>query len=85
MASLVQKIMYPQSVEAVESLAAKRVVQFALEIGISEGEFEGDSETIVTAFKDDCHSCHATFGLIIEDVRALSSNLARVLFNHIKC
>jgi hypothetical protein len=59
MASLVHKIMYPQLVEAVESLAAKRVVQFALEIGISEGEFE--------------------------DVRALSSNLARVQFNHIKC
>jgi hypothetical protein len=37
MASLVQRIKYPMSVEAVEALAAKRAIQFALEIGIREG------------------------------------------------
>jgi hypothetical protein len=40
---MVQRIRYPNSVEAIESLAAKRVVQFALEIRIHEGEVEGDS------------------------------------------
>ncbi|GMY22569.1 succinate dehydrogenase assembly factor 1, mitochondrial-like [Fagus crenata] len=63
-------------VEAVEALAAKGAIQFALEIGIMEDEFEGDSETIVKALKDVCPS-HTTFGLIIEDVRALSSNLEK--------
>jgi ribonuclease HI len=70
-------------VEAVEALVAKGAIQFALEIGIMEDEFEGDSETIVKALKDVCPS-HTTFGLIIEDVRALSSNLEKVHFNHIK-
>ena len=41
-----------------------------------EGEFEGDSETIVEALKDVCPS-HTTFGLIMEDVRALSSDLEK--------
>jgi hypothetical protein len=50
-ASLTQRIKYTFSIEAVEALACKRVVRFAIEIGIIEGEFEGDSSTIVQALK----------------------------------
>ena len=49
MASLVQKVQYPQSVESIEAWAAKRAVQFVTEVGIPEAEFEGDSATIVAA------------------------------------
>ena len=83
MASLIQKIRFPYSVESVEALAAKRAIQFALEIGLTEGEFEGDSETIVKALKDARLSL-APFRLIVEDARVLSSNLEKVQFHHIK-
>ena len=83
MASLIQKIRFPHSVESIEALAAKRAIQFALELGLQEGEFEGDLEIIVKALKDDRPS-HAPFGLIVEDARALSSNLEKVQFNHVK-
>jgi hypothetical protein len=82
-ASLVQKIIYPQSVEVVKALAAKHVIQFSLEIGISEGEFEGDSEFIVLALKEGSHH-HALYGHILEEVRALSVNLSQAQFQHIK-
>lgn len=49
-ASLIQKILYPHSVESIEALAAKHAVKFAVEIGIREGEFEGDSKTVVSCF-----------------------------------
>ena len=84
MASLVQRIRYPQSVEAVEALPAKCAVQFTLEIGISEGEFEDDSETIVKALSNDSHNT-AAFDLILDDVKTLSSNLTKdVQFKHVK-
>lgn len=35
--------------EAVEAITARIAVQFALDIGIQEGEVEGDSKTIVNA------------------------------------
>ena len=84
MASLAHKIKLPWSVEVVEALAAKRAVQFALEISITKGELEGDLVTIVRALKVEGAS-HAMFGLIIDDIRALSSNLEKVQFSHIKC
>ena len=43
MASMVQRVRYPNSMEAIESLEAKRAVQCVLEIRIREGEVEGDS------------------------------------------
>jgi hypothetical protein len=55
-----------------------------LEIGISEGEFEDDSETIVKALSNDSHNT-AAFDLILDDVKTLSSNLTKdVQFKHVK-
>lgn len=42
-ASLVQKVRYPQSMESIEGWATKRAIQIAIELGIVEAEFEGDS------------------------------------------
>lgn len=62
MASLVQKIRYPQSVDSIEAWVAKRAVQLALEIGITEAEVEGDSLTIVKALNADtlCSALYTT-------------------------
>lgn len=83
MASLVLRIKYPYSVEAVEATACKHAVRFAIEIGINEGEFEGDSSTIVQALNTIDHS-NAAFGNIITDVVFLSSKLSQVHFQHVK-
>ena len=65
-ATLSQKIKYPQSVEATEALAARRAVQFAIELGLREAEFEGYSTIITEALIRGSYN-QAAFGPIIED------------------
>ena len=48
-ATLSQKVRYPQSVNNTEALAARRAVHFALELGLHSIEFEGDSTRITDA------------------------------------
>ena len=43
---LAEKIPYPGSVEVLEALAARRAARFALEVGLTGFEFEGDSEVV---------------------------------------
>ena len=51
--ALSEKIALPGSVVMVEMLAARRAIQFALEIGITHSVFEGDSENIYKALSTD--------------------------------
>uniref|UniRef100_A0A2N9HZ83 RNase H type-1 domain-containing protein n=1 Tax=Fagus sylvatica TaxID=28930 RepID=A0A2N9HZ83_FAGSY len=83
MASLVQKVLFPHSIPSIEAWAAKRSIQFALEIGLPEAEFEGDSQIIVSALKD-THPSLAPFGLLIEDAKGLARKLQRFSFLHVK-
>uniref|UniRef100_A0A2N9GYK3 Reverse transcriptase domain-containing protein n=1 Tax=Fagus sylvatica TaxID=28930 RepID=A0A2N9GYK3_FAGSY len=83
MASLVQKVRYPQSVENIEAWAAKRAVQFVSEIGLKEAEFEGDSKTIVAALNDP-HHCPTHYGLLIADAKSLAHALDSYCFTHVK-
>uniref|UniRef100_A0A2N9HR00 RRM domain-containing protein n=1 Tax=Fagus sylvatica TaxID=28930 RepID=A0A2N9HR00_FAGSY len=83
MASLVQKVRYPQSVESIEAWAAKRAVKFVSEIGLTEAEFEGDSKTIVTALNDP-HHCSTPYGLLIADAKSLANALDSYCFSHVK-
>ena len=46
MASMSQQVPLPTTVAQVEALAARRAVEFALEIGITNVVIEGDSESI---------------------------------------
>ena len=83
MASLVQKVLFPHSIPSIEAWAAKRSIEFALEIGLPEAEFEGDSQIIVTALKD-THPSLAPFGLLIEDAKGLARKLQQFSFSHVK-
>ena len=47
MASLSQRIPLPASVIEVEALAARRAMEFALELGFDNVTLEGDSEVLV--------------------------------------
>lgn len=66
MPSLSQNITLQNSVEELESLAACRALEFALELGLDKGILEGDSLTVMAALKDDSASL-ASFGLLVRD------------------
>ena len=82
MATLSQKIRYPLSVEATEAVAARRAVRFALELGLTEVEFEGDSRVITDALTGEKYA-QADFGVIIEDTKALAQLLQKHSFLHV--
>ena len=82
-ATLSQKIKYPHSVEATEALTARRAVQFAVDLGLNEAEFEGDSSTIIEALSSGSYN-QAVFGSIIEDARSLASRMHCYFFSHVK-
>ena len=51
MASLTQPIPLPASVIKIEALAARRVMEFALEIGLDNIVLEGDNKSLFKALK----------------------------------
>ncbi|XP_065627687.1 uncharacterized protein LOC136066775 [Quercus suber] len=52
MASLTQQIPLPTSVIEVEALAARRALEFALELGFDDITLEGDSEILIRNLKN---------------------------------
>lgn len=64
--ALFERIGLPASVLEAEALACRRVVSFAIEIGLQEVVSEGDSETIINSLNSDC-SCLAHFVHLVED------------------
>ena len=80
---LSQKIRFPLSVEATEAMAARRAVRFALEQGLTDVEFEGDSRIINDALTGEKYA-QADFGVITEDTKALARLLQNYVFLHVK-
>ena len=72
--ALFERIGLPASVVEVEALACRRVVSFAIEIGLQEVVSEGDSETIINSLNSDC-SCLAHFVHLVEDCRVHAGDL----------
>ena len=69
------------SVEMIEARAARRAIQLAMEIGILDVQFEGDSETIIRELSNQEVMPNAS-GLIIEDAKALLHHFQRYMFTH---
>lgn len=68
MAALSQNMALVQSVEMVEALAARRVVEFAMELIFFDVQIEGDCLRVIQALQDsDC--CFTLFGHIIEQIK----------------
>ena len=67
----------------VEALAARRAVEFALEIGITSVVFEGDSDTISKDLNNSERSL-ALHGHLIEDVKALTPSFNCCSFVHVR-
>lgn len=82
-AALSERIHLPPTVAALEALAYRRAILFAIEIGLQEVVFEGNSEVIFKLLTVE-QPCMSTFGHIIEDSRSLAARLRMASFTHTK-
>ena len=73
-ASLSERIRLPPMVADLEALACRRAILFALELGLQDVVFEGDSEVIINHLKAG-QPCLTSFGHIIKEARNLSARL----------
>lgn len=67
MASLSEVIQLPPTVIEVKALAARRAVEFALELGFDNIFLEGDSIILIKTLKNSSRSL-ASFGHIVNDI-----------------
>nr|POF25628.1 hypothetical protein CFP56_17889 [Quercus suber] len=65
-ATLLERICLPSIVDELEALAYRRAIVFALEIGLHEVAFEGDSEVVFKQLNAK-PPCLASYGHIIEE------------------
>ena len=77
-----EKIPIPNLVLTLEILAARRVVQFVHEVGISNSIFEGDSKISINALRKG-QLLHSSFGHIIRDILLSTNSLQSFSFSHI--
>ena len=80
-AALAEKITFPRTVEMLEALAARKAVKFAMELGISLSEFEGESEVVHRALQAADRS-HPSIGQIIKDIFSIVGSLRTFSFSH---
>jgi len=71
-----------QLVAAVEALACRRAVKFAVEIGLTRVVFEGDSTVIINAITT-AKGDQTNYGNVIEDICALASGFQLVDFHYV--
>ncbi|KAK7857643.1 putative ribonuclease h protein, partial [Quercus suber] len=83
LASLSQQMPLPTTVAQVEALAARRAVEFALEMGVTIVVIEGDSESICRELQDPSPSL-ALHGHVLQDAKCLSNSLQSVSFTHVR-
>ena len=67
----------------VETLACRRAVTFALEVGIQDVTFKGDSLTMIQAINSGGAS-EAPYDNLIEDILVYVSSFSSVVFKHVK-
>ena len=82
MAALSEIIPKPAYVAALETLAARRAVQFVQELDMKDSIFEGDSEVSISAIKSRCFQ-HPSCGHLIQDIMALLKSLQNYSFSHV--
>ena len=81
MAALSEIILSPSSVLALETVATRRAVHFLQELNLHGSIFEGDSETSISAIKNQCFH-HPDVGHIIKDIMSLVGSFHYFSFSH---
>ena len=82
MAALSEKIQKPQSVVALEMLAARRAALFASECGFQQLSFEGDSKLVIKALRQG-EMQHSSVGHILKDTMSYVSSFQSCSFSHV--
>ena len=82
-AALAEKIPYPGSMEVLETLAARRVAQFVVELGLSVSEFEGDFKVVWRALRT-ADGAYSSIGEVIKDTISIVGLLRTFSFSHTK-
>ena len=71
LAALAEKVTKPVSIEVLEVLAARRAIQFVLELGFVHSMFEGDAVMVIKALADG--NCSVpSFCHIVKDIESIS-------------
>ncbi|XP_030923075.1 uncharacterized protein LOC115949956 [Quercus lobata] len=83
LAALFEKIPYPGSVVLVEVLAARREVQFIMELGITQSIFEGDSKIVYKALKARDVGL-SSIGQFVKDIMSIAGSLQTFSFFYIR-
>uniref|UniRef100_A0A2N9F5C6 RNase H type-1 domain-containing protein n=1 Tax=Fagus sylvatica TaxID=28930 RepID=A0A2N9F5C6_FAGSY len=80
-ATLSQKVTGNHTVEMIEALAARRAIRFAMEVGVTNAEFEGDAETVI---RDLCRTdpIYTPYGLVIEDAKVMLAEIQNFSLSH---
>nr|POF26900.1 hypothetical protein CFP56_37675 [Quercus suber] len=75
-----------QSAVELEALACRRAVLFAVELGLQDVVFEGDSLQVIQALNQD-NANHLSYGHILEDIRTqvAASSSFEFIFNTRHC
>ena len=82
MASLSEVVPLPATVIEVETLAARRAVEFALELGFENIILEGDSDVLIKLLNS-CSRSLAPFGHIINDIMFLAARFTCFRATHV--
>ena len=82
-ATMAENFPLPFLVNAVEVIAAKKALKFALELGLSVIVFEGDSKNAIDALLSEEVSV-ANIGHLIEEAKLYGDQLDEVEFSHVK-
>ena len=81
--ALSDRTVLPGTVEEVEAIACREAVRFALQLGLADVVFEGDSKSITNAINSGT-PCYSSYGHILDDVKALVMNFVSPSFIHVK-
>ncbi|XP_075638427.1 uncharacterized protein LOC142610500 [Castanea sativa] len=82
MASMSRQVQLPTIVAQVEAMAARRAVEFALEVGFNKVILEGDSEIVYKDLVNNGPSL-ALHGHLIQDVKALLPLFSSINLSHV--
>ena len=80
-ATLSQRVRTRASVDLIEALAAKRAITFAMEVGVTDVEIEGDFENVIQDLSRP-EAPHNAYELILEDARLLLPYFQRYRLSH---
>ena len=81
--ALSERIALLTTVDDVEALACRRAIEFAMEKGLQQVIFKGDSATVLNCIQAGS-PCLAPFGNAIEDSISLASHLSHYSFSHVR-